>query len=54
MNMEEKVGLSERSSNYEIYGAKKNGKKKEDLPAIEHPQLLKKTNLKRFYICRRR
>lgn len=35
---------------YEIYGAKKSGKKKDDLPAFDKSQLLGQTCLKNFYL----
>jgi hypothetical protein len=35
---------------YELYGARKSGKKKDDLPAFDKAQLLKQTCLKNFYL----
>ena len=51
INKEKTASFSNRSEEYEIYGAKKSGKRKQDLPSIEHDQILKNTNIKRFYIC---
>ena len=33
---------------YDLYAAKKNGKKQTDLPAMENSQLLNKTKIKKF------
>lgn len=40
--------ISEDLGQYEMYGARKNGKKKSDLPALSKNQLISKTGMKRF------
>lgn len=50
LNENSNLNLIRDPKAYELYGAKKNGKKKGDLPSIEHQQILCQTNLKRFYL----
>lgn len=43
-----KLKLSEDLELYEMYGARKSGKKKSDLPALSTHQVINKTGMKRF------
>ena len=43
-----KLKLSDDLELYELYGARKNGKKKSDLPALSTHQVIDKIGMKRF------
>ena len=44
------MDLKNGPSSYELYGAKKSGKKKNDFPSLEYEQLICNTKLSRFHL----
>ena len=51
LNNVHKLDLSENLEQYEMYGARKNGQKKVDLPALSKNQVINKIGIKRFALC---
>lgn len=50
LNSEKGLSLSEDYQQYELLAAKKNGRRKSDLPSIEYHHELSKTGFKRFLL----
>jgi hypothetical protein len=44
------LNLKEDLTCYELYGAKKNGKRKSDFPSLEYEQTIENTKLTRFHL----
>lgn len=51
LNNVHNLDLSENLEQYELYGARKNGQKKVDLPALSKNQVINKIGMKRFTLC---
>ena len=44
------LNLKDDLISYELYGAKKNGKRKSDFPSLEYEQNIENTKLSRFHL----
>lgn len=51
LNKSHSLGLIEDVEQYELFGARKSGKIKSDLPSLMKEQIITKTGMSRFALC---